>query len=225
MPSSTVENYLKAIHHLGAKEGDVVAVGAIAEELEVTPGTVTTMMKHLGSRALVEYLPRRGVRLTLSGREAAMRVLRRHRLVELFLVEVLGLDWAEVHEEAEVLEHVISDRLLARIDEMLGHPVADPHGSPIPDAQGRMPDLGGTSLAEVPPGKYLLVQVNEDEGGLLDWLAEHDLKPGVRFELVAHDCRGGVMELRLSGAEAVTRLGTVAARHLLVAAEGQALEG
>ena len=101
MPTSTVENYLKAIHHLAVGESDVVAVGGIAEELGVTPGTVTTMMKHLGGRGLVEYLPRRGVRLTATGREAAMKVLRRHRLVELFLVEVLGLDWAEVHAEAE----------------------------------------------------------------------------------------------------------------------------
>ena len=220
MPTSTVENYLKAIHHLAVGESDVVAVGGIAEELGVTPGTVTTMMKHLGGRGLVEYLPRRGVRLTATGREAAMKVLRRHRLVELFLVEVLGLDWAEVHAEAEVLEHVISDRLLERIDEMLGHPVADPHGSPIPDAQGRLPEIGGSSLAEVAPGGYLLVQVDEQEGGLLDWLAEHGLRPGVRFELVAHDGRGGIVELRLAGAEGITRLGTGAVRHLLVIGDG-----
>ena len=216
MPSSTVENYLKAIHHLGAEGGAVVAVGAIAVELGVTPGTVTTMMKHLGSRGLVDYLPRRGVRLTASGREAALRVLRRHRLVELFLVEVLGLDWAQVHEEAEVLEHVISDRLLERIDEMLGHPVADPHGSPIPDAHGRMPELLGTRLAEVPPGAYILVQVNEDEGGLLDWLAGHGLRPGARIDLLSHDPRGGILELSLPGVAEVTRLGAGPARNLLV---------
>ena len=141
MPTATVENYLKEIHHLKREGHDPVSVGSIAEALSLTPGTVTTMMKHLKDRRLVDYAPRRGVRLSPAGRDAAMQVLRRHRLIEAFLVETIGLDWNEVHEEAEVLEHAISDRLLERIDQMLGHPSHDPHGAPIPDASGRIEEL------------------------------------------------------------------------------------
>lgn len=216
MPTSTVENYLKAIHHLSRETDEPVAIGQIASELEVTPGTVTTMMKHLGGRGLVTYTPRRGVRLTETGDRAALQVLRRHRLVELFLVEVMGLDWGAVHDEAEVLEHVISDRLLERIDEMLGHPTADPHGAPIPDAEGRMPEQERASLAEAAPGRYQLVQVGEDDGGLLAWLADHDLRPGTRFELLAHDRPTGILRLRLQGSDEDLQLGTHAAGRLLV---------
>lgn len=220
MPTSTVENYLKAIHQLGAEDEAPVAVGKIATELEVTPGTVTTMMKHLGQRGLVTYTPRRGVRLTPAGDEAALRVLRRHRLVELFLVEILELDWSDVHDEAEVLEHVISDKLLARIDEMLGHPTADPHGAPIPDAQGRMPKQAGISLAGAAPGSYQLVQVEESDAELLAWLADHGLRPGARFELVDHNRPSGILSLRINGSSDATRLGIAAAAHLLVQAVG-----
>lgn len=218
MPTATVENYLKAIHQLGTDGDQPVAIGKVASELEVTPGTATTMMKHLGSRGLVDYVPRRGVRLTAAGNEAALRVLRRHRLVELFLVEVLGLDWGDVHAEAEVLEHVISDKLLARIDEMLGHPTADPHGAPIPDAQGRMPEHAGASLAEAAPGRYQLLQVSEDDGSLLAWLSDHGLRPGARFDLLDHDRPAGILRLRIDGVDGATSLGTSAAGHLLVQA-------
>jgi DtxR family Mn-dependent transcriptional regulator len=220
MPSSTVENYLKAIRNLGVGNEAPVAVGRIAGELEVTPGTVTTMMKHLRSRGLVTYTPRRGVRLTAEGDAAALRVLRRHRLIELFLVEVMGLDWGDVHHEAEVLEHAVSDRLLARIDDMLGHPTADPHGAPIPDAEGRMPVQPSVSLADAAPGGYQLVRVGEDDGGLLAWLADHDLRPGVRFELLRHDRPAGILQLRIEGAGHDLPLGRQAADRLMVQALG-----
>lgn len=216
MPTSTVENYLKAIHHLSTGVEETVPVGRIAAELQVTPGTVTTMMKHLRGRGLVSYTPRRGVRLTEAGDGAALQVLRRHRLVELFLVEVMELDWGDVHHEAEVLEHVISDRLLARIDEMLGHPTADPHGAPIPDAQGRMPEQSSASLADAAPGAYRLIRVAEDDGGLLDWLADHELRPGACFELLAHDRPTGILHLRIEGGDDDLQLGTRAAERLLV---------
>lgn len=217
MPTPTVENYLKAILHLEQAGRGPVAVGRIAAELELTPGTVTTMMKHLRAHRLVRYVPRRGVSLSDGGRAAALRVLRRHRLVELFLVEVLGLDWNEVHEEAEVLEHAISDRLLGRIDEILGHPSHDPHGAPIPDAEGRLPEQRATPLVDSPPGRYRLARVRDDEDAeFLDWLGDHGLRPGTGFELLEHDRPAGVLRLAIDGQAGEARLGTAVAGRLLV---------
>src|SRR5215470_5425238 len=139
LPSSTVENYLKSIHHGQStlpKGQRLLPMGHVATALGVTPGTATTMVKALAESGLVEYEPYSGVRLTRAGQKLAGLVLRRHRLVELFLVQVMGMSWAEVHEEAEQLEHVVSERLIERIDEMLGRPTRDPHGDPIPTAEG-----------------------------------------------------------------------------------------
>ena len=142
MPSATVEDYIKHIYLVSEKRtsGDVadVAMGQVAEALGVVPGTATTMVKALSDAGLVEYEPRVGVQLTEPGRKLALHVLRRHRLIEQFLVEVLGFDWSEVHEEAEQMEHVVSDLLLERIDRYLGHPTEDPHGDPIPSAAGEL---------------------------------------------------------------------------------------
>ena len=148
MPTSTVENYLKAILVRSSGEDDVVSTGALAEALGVTPGTITTMVKSMASRGLLERQPREGVRLTPDGRALALAVVRKHRLVETFLVQVLKMDWKEVHEEAEALEHAISDRVLLRIDAILGHPAADPHGDPIPSRRSPLLDRGkGVTLA------------------------------------------------------------------------------
>src|SRR5215216_5623496 len=139
LPSSTVENYLKAIYHgqaLLPKDARLVSMGQVAAALNVTPGTATTMVKALADSGLAEYEPYSGVRLSAAGEKLAALVLRRHRLVELFLVRVMGMSWDEVHEEAEQLEHVVSDRLIERIDDMLGRPTHDPHGDPIPTAEG-----------------------------------------------------------------------------------------
>src|SRR6266704_2787617 len=141
LPSSTVENYLKAIY-LGqsalSRDVRLVPMGQVAASLGVTPGTATTMVKALAESGLAEYEPYSGVRLTAAGEKLAGLVLRRHRLVELFLVQVMGMSWAEVHDEAEKLEHVVSERLIERIDEMLGHPTHDPHGDPIPTSEGTL---------------------------------------------------------------------------------------
>src|ERR1051326_9591616 len=139
LPSSTVENYLKAIYQgQSALDADdrLVSMGQVAAALRVTPGTATTMIKALAESGLAEYEPYSGVRLTAAGERLASLVLRRHRLVELFLVQVMGMSWAEVHDEAEQLEHVVSERLIERIDDMLGRPTRDPHGDPIPSAEG-----------------------------------------------------------------------------------------
>src|SRR5215831_14831215 len=140
-PSQTVENYLKTIYlaQASAPGDSLVPMGQIATALDVAPGTATTMVKTLAESGLVHYEPYMGVRLTKAGEKLASLVLRRHRLIELFLVKVLGMSWAEVHDEAEQLEHAVSERLIDRIDEMLGRPAVDPHGDPIPTAQGHMP--------------------------------------------------------------------------------------
>jgi DtxR family Mn-dependent transcriptional regulator len=137
LPSATVENYLKAIFEAQLplpKKSDLVPMGQLAVALGVVPGTATTMVKALSDSGLVQYEPYAGVRLTPSGERLAATVVRRHRLIERFLVEVLGMSWAEVHDEAEHLEHAMSDRLIERIDEMLGRPAVDPHEDPIPAA-------------------------------------------------------------------------------------------
>src|SRR3990170_1718782 len=139
LPSSTVENYLKAIYQGQSalpRSEHLVPMGYVASALGVTPGTATTMVKTLAESGLVDYEPYSGVRLNARGEKLAGLVLRRHRLVELFLVQVMGMSWAEVHDEAEHLEHVVSDRLIERIDDMLGRPAVDPHGDPIPSPDG-----------------------------------------------------------------------------------------
>jgi DtxR family Mn-dependent transcriptional regulator len=142
LPSSTVENYLKAIYQgqsALAHDERLVPMGSVATALGVTPGTATTMIKALAESGLAQYEPYSGVRLTQAGEKLAGRVLRRHRLVEAFLVQVMGMRWDEVHDEAEQLEHAVSDRLIERIDDMLGRPTHDPHGDPIPTSDGLIP--------------------------------------------------------------------------------------
>src|SRR5437016_5672128 len=147
MASITVENYLKQLYSEQQRAGgQLVSMGRLASAMGVVPGTVTTMVKALADSGLVTYEPREGVRLTRGGEQLALHVLRRHRLVELFLVKVLGLDWSEVHEEADELEHAISDKVLEKIDQYLGRPSVDPHGDPIPSAKGKVPDSRMESL-------------------------------------------------------------------------------
>ena len=219
MHTSTVENYLKSIWALQQRsvEGTLVPIGQVAEKLSVTPGTATTMMNQLLKQGLVDYTPRKGVLLSSEGRKFALQVLRRHRLVESFLVEVMKLDWAEVHEEAEVLEHVISERLLARMDQMLGHPTHDPHGAPIPTADGLLPTQPARPLAESEPGTYILTRVREDRSDFLQWLAQRGLKPGVSLDLTERNLLADTLTLELSQNEAPVQISLTAAAALLVA--------
>ncbi len=217
MPSSTVENYLKAILHLQGEGKGTTTVGEIARELEVTPGTVTTMMRQLSERGLVDYEPRRGLSLKPRGMTEAMKVVRRHRLIELFLVKVMGLDWSEVHEEAEILEHAISDRLLDRIDEMLGQPTHDPHGDPIPDRLGMVAKDRAVPLLEVDAGRYRVVRVSDGDSALLGWLNEKGFRIGEEIELSHPDRVAGVLELSRSGGGRL-QLGAEAAGQVFVEA-------
>lgn len=216
MATSTVENYLKALLRQEEETGSTT-VGEIAKELAVTPGTVTTMMKHLEEEGLVDYQPRKSLSLTLEGRAAALKVVRRHRLIELFLVQIMELDWSEVHEEAEILEHVISDRLLDRIDGMLGEPTHDPHGDPIPDRDGNLVQLEAMPLDEVEGGKYRIVRVSDDDSDLLGWLNQNGLTIGEEFALAHPNRAAGLLEIsRSTGAK--VQLGIQAAGQVFVEA-------
>src|SRR5947209_7733724 len=167
MASVTVENYLKQLYleqQQRQSSAELVSMGKLAAAMGVVPGTATTMVKALADSGLVTYQSRGGVRLTRGGEQLALHVLRRHRLVELFLVKVLGLDWSEVHEEADELEHAISDKVLERIDALLGRPSVDPHGDPIPTAKGKLAAPRLESLADCGLGKNLRIARVLDQG-------------------------------------------------------------
>jgi DtxR family Mn-dependent transcriptional regulator len=206
--SSTTENYLKKIYAYTEETGDeLVGLGEIAQALSVTPGTVTTMMKNLDRAGFVEYRPRSGVRLTDSGRRIALDVIRRHRLIELFLVKTLGLDWSEVHDEAEVLEHSISDRLINRIDEMLGHPTTDPHGDPIPGSDLSLGKVTGVPLSEcAPPGQLTISRVSHQPNEFLTFLTDVGLVPGATIQLVARDLTAETITVDVGGVQTALSL-------------------
>jgi DtxR family Mn-dependent transcriptional regulator len=217
MATSTVEDYLKRIYlEEDRKRGNVVSPGRIARALKVAPGTVTAMMKTLTESGLVTYEPYAGVRLTPAGRKLAAHVLRRHRLVELFLVRVMEMDWSEVHREAEVLEHAISDRLLERMDEMLGRPAVDPHGDPIPTAAGQVTDVPRDDLCSCPIGVDLRVaRVTDQRAAFLQLLDRHRLKPGSTLRVLVRDELAETVEIE-PGRGKPLQLGFRAAGRILV---------
>ena len=217
--SSTVENYLKEVY-LGVSRlppgQPLLPMGQLAVALRVAPGTATTMVKALAESGLVEYEPYNGVRLTAAGTKLAATVLRRHRLVELFLVQVMGMRWDEVHDDAEHLEHVVSDRLLDRIDEMLGHPDTDPHGDPIPGKEGTILERHLETLLTCPVGTPVVVaRVTDQDPVFLRFVERNGLKPGELVEVEARD--EGADAVRLRGRDNTTiTIGARAASKLLV---------
>jgi len=203
-PSSAREDYLKAIFQLGA-EGRSVNTSELAARLGVRKPSVSAMLKRLAAEGLVEHSPRRGARLTEEGRLATMRVVRRHRLLETFLVEVLGLDWSEVHAEAEVLEHHLSPRMVRAIDRLLGHPSEDPHGHPIPDAEGRLRARELLPLGELATGEHGTVrEVRTAEAERLQRWKELGLVPGARVAMGARQSLEDVMHVRVGDRELAT---------------------
>ena len=190
MPSITTENYLKTIYQLREKspEAELVKFGEIAQELKVTPGTITTMMKSLADRGLVDYFLRSGVKLTDVGEQQASNVVRRHRLIELFLVNVLNMNWSDVHEDAEALEHAVSDRVLDRINAMMGHPERDPHGDPIPGNVQSESSAHSLRLSQTDPGhSYMVRRIDNQNSQTLTSVAELGLKPGTSFYRLNQD--------------------------------------
>jgi DtxR family Mn-dependent transcriptional regulator len=221
LASSTVENYLKAIY-TGAnslRPGQrLMPMGQLAASLGVTPGTATTMAKTLADAGLAEYEPYAGVALTPQGERLAGLVLRRHRIVELFLVRVMGFGWDEVHDEAEHLEHVVSDRLIERIDEMLGHPDVDPHGDPIPNADGAIPSQPHDTLLTCPLDRSVVVtRVLDQNRAFLKFVETNQLKPGEAITVVLRDESADSVVVTGGGGRRLT-LGTRAAGKLRVRA-------
>jgi DtxR family Mn-dependent transcriptional regulator len=219
VPSATVENYLKAIFQAQSlNPGDaLVPMGQLAASLGVVPGTATTMVKTLADSGLVRYEPYAGVRLTPAGEKLAALVLRRHRLIELFLVKVMGMSWTEVHDEAEHLEHAVSDRLIDRIDEMLGRPSVDPHGDPIPGPEGTVSRPAYETLLTCPMHRDMTVQrVSDQDSDFLRFVERHNLKPGQVVQVEARDDAADSVRLRGSGREFT--IGSRAASKVLVQA-------
>ena len=175
-PSASVEDYLKAIWEIAG--GDVASTKDVAERLLIAPPSVTNMFVRLREMGYVEYERYRGVSLTERGREEALRLVRRHRLIETFLLEHLGYSWDEVHVEAERLEHAVSDEFTERLAEFLGHPVQDPHGDPIPAEDGTMQPDDSFPLSEATPGQRVRISKVGDEPSTLDYLGERGLVPG-----------------------------------------------
>jgi DtxR family Mn-dependent transcriptional regulator len=219
LPSQTVENYLKTIFLAQAGQadaGELVPMGQIASALGVVPGTATTMVKTLAESGLVSYEPYMGVRLTAAGERLASRVLRRHRLIELFLVKVLEMSWTEVHDEAERLEHAVSDRVIERIDRMLGHPAVDPHGDPIPTAEGTMAQPDSIDLLAAPLATPLVIaRVLDQDADFLRFIERSHLVPGTEVTIEARDPAADFVQLRATSGKRTT-VGMRAASKLLV---------
>ena len=175
----SVEDYLKAIYHLSS-QGGFATTSDIAGMLELAPPSVSGMVKRLSETGLIEHVPYRGVQLTAQGRHAALKMIRRHRVLELYLTQQLGYDWDGVHAEAERLEHAVSDELIERMARALGNPQYDPHGDPIPTAGGEIEEAELLSVADAPLGTKLeLRQVGTQDPARLRYFAEHGLTPGV----------------------------------------------
>lgn len=219
LPSSTVENYLKAIYLGQSALADgtrLVPMGQVASALSVTPGTATTMVKALAESGLAEYEPYSGVRLSPAGERLAGLVLRRHRLVELFLVQMMGMKWDEVHDDAEQLEHVVSDRLIERMDEMLGHPTHDPHGDPIPGPDGAVAERQLDSLLTCPLDTPLRVtRIADQDPAFLRFIETNDLKPGQPVDVENRDAAADSVVVRGKDYRRIT-IGARAASKLLV---------
>jgi len=222
MPSSTVENYLKAIY-IGTNSLEppqrLLPMGQLASALNVTPGTATTMVKTLAESGLVEYEPYAGVALTKAGQKLAALVTRRHRLIELFLVQVMGYSWDEVHDEAEQLEHTVSERLVDRMDAMLGRPETDPHGDPIPNADGMIkPQKKVQTLLTCPLGTTVTVtRVIDQDKDFLRFIEHHNLKPGEAILVEERDAAADSVRVRGGNHRRLT-IGTRAASKVLVQA-------
>jgi DtxR family Mn-dependent transcriptional regulator len=205
VPSLTVENYVKTIYQITtAQEGRPATTGQLAAALDVSPGTVTSMLKTLDAARLATHKPYEGVSLSRAGRVLALRMIRRHRLIELFLLRTLDMSWDEVHDEAEHMEHAVSDLLVDRIDAFLGHPEVDPHGDPIPRAEGLTieppSEIPARPLAECPAGAaFRLVRVLDQSSEFLRSLTDMGLALGAAGTVERNPDGAGLMRVRLDG--------------------------
>jgi DtxR family Mn-dependent transcriptional regulator len=209
--SAAVQDYAKAIYALEQRDGAAVSTNALAERLDVTPASASGMVRRLGEMGLVTHVPYRGVQLTPDGVRVALEVLRHHRLLELYLATSLDVPWDRVHDEAEVLEHVLSEELEALIAAKLGNPTRDPHGDPIPTADLVIEEEPTERLADQQPGATgRFVRVSDTDPAMLRYLAERGIAPGEAFEVVDRHPFDGPVFVRF-GDEVHVLGGTLAA--------------
>jgi DtxR family Mn-dependent transcriptional regulator len=200
--SAAVEDYCKAIYTLESRAESPVSTNALAERLELTTGSVSGMLKKLGDLGLISHIPYRGVRLTAKGKRLALEVIRHHRLLELYLAEALQMPWDRVHDEAEVLEHVLSEQLEELIAAKLGHPKIDPHGDPIPSADLRVDERPTRSLEALQPGERgSFVRVSDADPEMLRYLASRGIMPGAGIEVIERQPFGGPLLVSVDGSE------------------------
>jgi len=209
----SVEDYLKAIYRLSLR-GRAATNGDIAELLELSAPSVTGMVKRLSEQGLLEHEAYKGVQLTAEGRRLALRMVRRHRILEAYLVAFLGYGWERVHEEAERLEHAVSDQLIEQMARALGNPKFDPHGDPIPEADGTIPELVCTPLADIPAGETVEIrQADTRHPDRLRYIASLGLIPGARVLVIDRQPFQGPITIEVEGIRRV--LGDEIARLLL----------
>jgi DtxR family Mn-dependent transcriptional regulator len=203
MLTRSVEDYLKAIYHLAPGE-EPASTNQIAERLGLSAASVSGMIKRLSDAGLLEHVPYRGVVLTPAGRRSALRMVRRHRMIEAYLVGFLGYSWDTVHDEAERLEHAVSDLLVERMAAALGHPRFDPHGDPIPAPDGSIEESRYTALTEIPAGETVEIRrVDTSQSERLRYLEDHGLVPGSRIRVTAHHPFSGPVVLQVGEDEQV----------------------
>jgi DtxR family Mn-dependent transcriptional regulator len=216
--SPPMEDYLKAIYLIQEREGPGVTTTAIAHALSITPASVTGMIKKLAELKLVRHTPYQGVQLTKAGEKMALEVVRHHRLLELFLTEALGYSWDEVHAEADVLEHAISEDFEDRVAARLGNPLIDPHGDPIPAKDGTIALVKQQALLDLQPGQSAqIVRVGDGRPEALRYLAEVGLRPAVRVTLIAAEPFGGSLRLKVGKTEC--SIGRELAAYIFVTSE------
>ncbi len=197
MSSESIEDYIKAIFQLGRND-DLVQTSAIADRLDVRPASVSNMVRRLATLGFLVHEPYRGVRLTDEGELLARRMVRRHRLIERFLVEILGYPWDEVHEEAERLEHAVSPRFVARLDRLLDNPATDPHGAPIPASDGTMDESAHPALTELSAGETACVRrVRDGDSELLRRFEQLGIRLDTRIEVLETTNDEGTLTLRV----------------------------
>lgn len=219
--TAVAQDYLKVIWTAREWSEAPVTTKMLAERLGVGPSTVSETVRRLADQGLVEHAPYAAITLTPEGVRHAVQVVRRHRLIETFLVSELGYAWDEVHDEAEVLEHAMSDLMIERIDARLGHPTRDPHGDPIPAPDGSVPTPTADMLWELTSGRGRVARISDADPGLLRYLAEVGLVPDVRVEVVERRDFAGMTAVRVlppdePGQARPVELGEVAARAIWV---------
>lgn len=196
--SRSIEDYLKAIYELG-RSGDPVQNGPLADSLDVAPASVSGMVRRLAELELITHTPYRGVELTGPGKRAALRIIRRHRILETYLTQIFEWDWDTVHQEAEHLEHAASDRLIERMAAMLGNPKFDPHGAPIPSADGHIVEQNLVPMSAVPAGEFGEFRlVSDEDADRLRYIASMDFEVGTRFEVIEASPFNGPVTVRRS---------------------------